>query len=324
MKKNRNRKRMQTAGQQDGFRPVPIDALDKPEQKDLPDVVETHVADTVTPEGIRVVPYYEQNELDMMIPDSERAVDDGGEADGRLDQVWEKVSPHIHGMSHIEGVLNNCIYAKVVENAKGMRTIEFCQAYRNGKFSPLIRIEQSDVLGFLQEIQCTKDKKQTPAERRLQKEYLGKFSGDPDELLNVREIMKAFLETLSTLSSYSDRHPEQERRSFYRDVVELVKGLQSQAFIRCRSYYPLTEDDIEYLAHDLKMSRIELLRKLDSEGFLYRTPSCSGYQANVRIPYMDGSSYTERRYCIRNLDFFAGTDTDADTDNDTDESFRNF
>lgn len=324
-RKNRNRYTAKAAGQQDrGYQPVPIqEVLDKPEQKDLPDIVEIHIPDTVTPEGIRVVPCYTQNELDMMIPDSEKAVDDDGEAAERLDQVWQKMAPPIHDMSHIEGVLNNCIYAKIVENAKGMRAIKFCQAYKNGTFSPLITIEQSDVLSFLQESQYTTGtKKLTAAERRLQKEYLGKFSGDPAEMLSVREILKVFYKVLPALSSCSDKHVEQERRRFYRDVMELVSRLQSQMHNSYRSYYPLTEEDIEYLARELKMSVIELLRKLDSEGFLYRTPSCSGYQANVRFTY-NGKSYTERRYCIRNLDFFAGIDMDMDNGLD-DESIWNF
>lgn len=85
-----------------------------------------------------------------------------------------------------------------------------------------------------------------------------------------------------------------------------------------KAYYGLDIGGIEYLAHKMKMKKVDLLSKLKEYNFLYLTKSSRGYQTNVRFkiepherevlekgdPSLVGKDYaTEWMYCIYKMEY---------------------
>lgn len=45
----------------------------------------------------------------------------------------------VDGMGRIRGILDDSVYARIIETADGDRYLEFCEQYENGKFSIVLR-----------------------------------------------------------------------------------------------------------------------------------------------------------------------------------------
>lgn len=258
--------------------------------------------------NIRVVPCKPTDTLSLKVPENEKAVESGENTD-RMKQFWGDTSlPPVWNMANIQGVMEDRIFAGIRENDGGIRSIEFVQRYSNGSFSPKMKISQADIMMS----QIKTGKKIARFEEKVTNEYLGKFRGDPREILDIREIIKTLFIALPALPMQSDDYAEFKRRQFYFDVMEIVSTSPCRICDDNRAYYPLIEEEILDIAQNLKMTKLDLLRKLRDYGFLYLTNSSTGYQTNIRCTYPDKSTYTTWRYCLYKINYFTGMDEDPD------------
>lgn len=250
-----------------------------------------------------------------LIDEEERAVDLG--TDDRLQEIMKRAEPSpAYGMVqvHIQNGMDDKIYAMIYEDKSGVRYIDFCQRYQDGSFSPRMRVEQSELLSFakFEKAGNTADKgtKQRAARilSKAEKEYLGKFRGNPFELIDTRQIFLCLITALPSLPVYSDDDRQLRRIEFYRKLVEVVKGFQLQILYPHKFYYSLTEEEVMEAAQRMGMQKLAFLKKLKEFGFLYLTASSKFYQTAVREKYNDGKPCW--RYCIFKFSQLAGIDED--------------
>ena len=52
----------------------------------------------------------------------------------------------VDGMGKITGILDDSIYARIIETANGDRYLEFCEQYENGKYSHRFKVGQDDLI----------------------------------------------------------------------------------------------------------------------------------------------------------------------------------
>lgn len=255
-----------------------------------------------------------------LIDEDERAIDDAGAYKIQNALRMIDLSP-IRGMGNIQNILGGRLYAMVYEDYKGVRYIDFCQRYDNGGFSPKMRIPQDDLLTMAmlemnsqlidEESIADMKKKVAKFKVRVHKEYFGKFRGSVTEVIPVDNILKGLAMVLHSLPEYSDDARSQDRIEFYRQTAELAKMCPSQVVCDFNSYYALTEEEIIYLAMEMKMNKFSFLRKLKDYNLLYLTDSSTGYQVNVRCRYHNGDTDTEWRYCIVKLSHLVGEEDTA-------------
>lgn len=251
--------------------------------------------------------------LEQFIDEDERAVDLG--RNDKFQEMMKRAEPSpASGMAQIGSALCDCLFGSVYENEKGVRFVDFCQRYQNGSFSPRMRVEQSELLTLAscERLGDTADKgtKQKKAKilSKAGKEYLGKFRGEPMELIDIEQILLRLINALTALPIYSDDDRELRRAEFYRQVVEIVSGFQLQRLYPHKSYFALTEEEVMEATQRMGMQKLAFLKKLKDFGFLYLTPSSKGYQVCIRSGYQAGETHTEWRYCIFKFSWFAGMD----------------
>lgn len=225
------------------------------------------------------------------------------------------------GMGQVKNVLNDALYARIYEDHKGFRNVEFCQRYIHNGLSPLMCISQDDLMTTAMYEYSTQPvnepnrgvkRKISNFKAKVHKEYFGKFRGGFEDMLPVEEILFSLATALHMLPVYSDDNRALKRTEFYYQVIGQAKNCTSQVMGNFNSYYALTEEEIGYIAQDLKKDRISFLRELKDYGLLYLTDSSKGYQTNVRCKYDDGTSRTEWRYCIFKLSHLAGVEEEEE------------
>lgn len=217
----------------------------------------------------------------------------------------------IYGMANIRQVFNDRLYAQVYVDEELNRTVEFCQQYRDGNFSPVIKLPQSEMRIAARTHFESKEIKE-PALRnevakfvvKTHKDYYGKTPCG--EELNVLEVLNVLYYVMPQLPVKRAVSKVLDRKAFYRLLMLYVDTYDMYPMCKQKSYYLLDAEGIEQLACKMGMKRLELLRQLDKYNFLYRTESSEGYQTNVRLKGYDGKSFTEWFYCIYKLKFFAG------------------
>lgn len=257
-----------------------------------------------TPDGI--------GGIEKLINEEERAVDLGTD---KLAEILKhaELSPAF-GMAHIDGAVCNGLFGSVYEDEKGVRFVDFCQQYQNGSFSPKMRVRQSELLSLASIKQtgnaADKGAKQRKARilSKAEEEYLGKFCGEPSELIDIEQILLSLIYALAALPVYSDDNRQLRRMEFYQQLVEIVKDFQLQMLYPYKCYYALTEEEIIQAAQRMGMQKPAFLKKLKEFGFLYLTASSRGYQACIRDKYFGGG--TVWRYCIFKFSRLAGLDVD--------------
>lgn len=253
--------------------------------------------------------------LSQQLPEDEKAVTDKGAAE-KENRIWERMnlSP-IWKMGQIKNALNDSLFALIIEDTSSDHIVNFCQRYRNGSFSPIMSIRQSDMImsityiseqGEKSEFNNTIKKSITKFKNNLCKEYFGKFRGAPEDVYQISDIINTICRALPLLPRYKDDETELKRRMLYHDIINRVSTYLTQHMTDIGAYYALTEDDIVYLADDLKQDKISLLRQMRNYGFLYIQSSASGFQSNIRLKRPDGTTYTEWRYCIYKIKYFMG------------------
>ena len=218
----------------------------------------------------------------------------------------------IRGMVNISNRLDGKLYAKLYENENGQRNIEYVQEYVNERYSPKMSLSQAGIriaaqYGFSSEgIQERKIRsKISNFILEANEDYYGKFRGVKADELDVADILNTLYEALPHLPVISGKPSELEEEDFYQSLDFHIKELPYLHTREHKSYYPLEEEEIETLAGKMDMKKLELLKKLKQYDFLYLVSSSKGYQTNVRIKFPDGKTYTEWRYCIYKLSYFA-------------------
>ena len=217
--------------------------------------------------------------------------------------VAEGLFAPIHGMAHITNRLGDKLFARVLIDKKGNRTIAFRQQYDDGSYSAEFTIKQDDLIIV---VMCAdndnlcKDAKAT--QKRIIREYFRRCDRLPE--LNLTEVMTVLLEVLNQLPQVLDYDEEMSKQELYERVLSAVK--QSSYIERRKGYFILFETVLEEVAKELGMRRKQLLSWLKREGLLYLTESCKGYQAKVPMgKNKDGSLNYDWAYCLYDLEYFA-------------------
>lgn len=133
---------------------------------------------------------------------------------------------------------------------------------------------------------------------------------------NIYRILKTIYFVQDRLPVYSEYDEKSEREDFYKSVIAAIEGREPFLSLTiaysdsAKSYYPMTSEEMDFIARQFKCSATELARKLDRFGFLYRTPSATGYQVKVRICSDEaakdsGISPYDNCYCVLKLDYIS-------------------
>lgn len=204
--------------------------------------------------------------------------------------------------------------AWVSEDENNNKHITVVQQYRDGTYSPEIKIKRSDIVMASMAVDDEIQKRTKKFLIKTWEEYYNKFNGQPDELMKMQDIVGMLGSELGNLPVYEDGLAEVERLEFHKKVLESARSLTTQAFNDHDAYYPLSGEDIVDVARDLGLDKMGLLKRLQKYNLLYTTPSTRGLQTNVRITQSGSESYVARRYCvfrnaeIENNEEYAGYD----------------
>ena len=224
----------------------------------------------------------------------------------------------VAGMGKITGILDDRLYARIIENENGERYLEFCEQYENGKFSPRFKVAQDDLIiasrcGFQpQTITKKSDLSFIKSDvmkfmNSLNREYCRKYNGN--HMFSLIEILTGLCQAYPQLP-VDKEDMESIAGRFYDELVERINELM---FTHCcpehKSYYVILPEDIDFVAKKFNMKRLEFLKLLKRYNLLYLTPSSRGYQTNIRFrkdkPNGLGPewNYTAWVYCIYNLKY---------------------
>lgn len=193
--------------------------------------------------------------------------------------------------------------AWIDEDDDGNKIIVAVQQYKDGTYSPEWEMSKANIVISAMAPETMDDVIKKKIKRFLLKtfeEYVNKFNGQADELLSVQEIVNLLNSELGKLPLYRNGFEEMERKNLYTQLFEMVGGLTSQAFNDHKDYFPITEDDLSYVAGNFGLDKIRMLKRLKKHNLLFLTPSSRGLQNGVRITDSNGS-YTTHRYCIRKV-----------------------
>lgn len=219
-----------------------------------------------------------------------------------------KLFSPVIGMAHIINRANGKLYARVLADKDGARTIAFRQQYDDGGYSVEYKIKQEDLLiivGSSDDQDPLFAREAKACKKRFIREYLSKCDGRKG--LNPSEVISVLMESLTTLPVVSEYH-EVSKQEFYNRVIEALHGLAGSPMehSRRKGYIILGDNELCHICKELEMSKKKLLARLKLEGFLYLTDSCVGYQ--VKVPYSlgeDGTVNYQWGYCLYDLEYFA-------------------
>lgn len=220
----------------------------------------------------------------------------------------------VQGMKGFETDTGYKIFAKIHQDRKGNRYIEFCQQYSNDEFSEKMRIAQADLLISARYRFVSKE----IPERKL-RERVGKFvmevtwdyynkSVYPQECMNVEELLSLLIQNYGKLPLHNEKPRFDIPEVLYDTTIRNIRELGLMLFDNYKAYYALDKDRMTIVAEKMGLRRDELVKKLYEFRFLYTTGSAQGYQARVHVKG-DGefveNGHKEWYYCILKLDFLA-------------------
>lgn len=252
-------------------------------------------------------------DFESMLPEEDVAVNvyEEGEEDACAKMKALNYFSPVRGMANIRNIFNDKLYAQVCVDEELNRTVEFCQQYQDGSFSPVIKLPQSEMrIAARAHFEVSEIKESALRNEvakfvvKAYKDYYGKTPSG--EELDIVEVLNVLYYAIPQLPVKNSVPAELSGEALYRMMLLYISDCEFYPAWQKSSYYLLDAEGIEKLAHKMKMKRLELLRQLDKHNFLYRTPSSDGYQTNVRIKEPDGGTSTEWFYCIYKLKFFAG------------------
>lgn len=255
-----------------------------------------------------------------MVAKDETAVENNSGSDSlaKLDELGF-FSP-VRGMANIRNVLDDKLYAKNHIDENHNRYIEYRQRYNDGTYSPLGKLAQASLKLAAQYKFCSQDATESKIKNSVGKfildtamDYNGRIAGDsPEDILDFKTLLSVLYTAMPHLPVDSDIPAELDARTFYGQLEQHLKGLQTILSIDFKSYYILFDDGIAELARAMNMKRNELLKTLKKFGFLYLTNSSAGYQTNVRFNQEGKDSFTQWAYCIYKLEYLANIEKKAE------------
>lgn len=214
------------------------------------------------------------------------------------------------GMARIDNALDGKLFAAISVDAKGNRTIEFCQQYDSGDFSPKVTVSQGDLLfasanGFVPN--------GVPVPRM--KARLGKFLEQVtiDYFSRIArgtvyppvDILRALVTVIDQLPVFRANSGEWTPVTLYAAIMDMINGKTTAPitpFGKHKAFMAFAEFQINAMADHLKMkSGEELLKLLAEYRFLYLTESSEGYQSRV---YVEGNQ-RDWAYCIYKAEYIA-------------------
>ncbi len=245
--------------------------------------------------------------------ESERAVDPEGEDEDykKLDEMG-CFSP-VRGMVNIKNVLDDALFARLYRNECRRQFIEFCQRYKDGRYSPIMQLPQAGLMMAARYRFLSKGIEEPTIRSRVAQfllsvwdEYYSKFCGEIDESLDITAVLNVLYAAMPHLRVYEEIPDEMSSAELYRLIEHYAPDLEAWKVLEHASYYMLDEDGINKLACQIGMKRLEMLKLMKKYGFLYLTKSSDGYQTNARFTFSDKTTHTEWVYCIYKLKFLAG------------------
>lgn len=209
------------------------------------------------------------------------------------------------------------LYAVKNIDKKHQIAFEFRQRFSNGIFTPAISICKADLelaVGSnfnAENIPITKLKvRLNTFLADIVTEFWNK--GMDYAIPNIYRILKTIYFVQDQLPVYSEYDEQSEREDFYKSVIAAIEGREPfrplMLSYSARAYYPLTSDEMDFVARQFNLSATALAKKLDRFGFLYRAPSSNGYQTKVRVCSDEVAEKAEvspynNCYCVLKLDY---------------------
>lgn len=216
--------------------------------------------------------------------------------------------------------LSERIFALVRINARGQRTVEFCQKYSDGSYSPTIAVKQSELFYanlYHFNTSALSGQTRTKVNRildRVRDDYLSVLKYN--EAINIFDILKALIIALPNLPEYCEEEAPLTPEAFYKRFIDAMNGdydttgkYSGRMFVlnEYKAYYALTGDNICELACRMGMKKGELLMRLKQYNLLYLTNSSKGYQTKIRLgidPETEKPMY-EGMYCIYKMQYIS-------------------
>lgn len=214
------------------------------------------------------------------------------------------------GMAHIENVLDGKLYAAIRVDEQGNRTIEFCQQYDGGEFSPKVTVSQAD-LRFAAMNNFVPDGIPVPRMKaRLGKfleqvttDYFGRVSGGT--VYPPIDILSALVAVIDQLPEFRANGGGWTPETLYAAVMDMVNGRTTPPitpFGEHKAFMAFAAFQIDAMAEHLAMkSGRELLKLLNEYHLLYLEDSSQGYQSKV---YIEGTM-RDWAYCIYRAEYIA-------------------
>ncbi len=275
---------------------------------------------TKTPQNGRNLAVGDIQIVNVELPDfaskvieSERAVDPEGEDEDykRLEEMG--VFSPVHGMVNIKNVLDDALFARLYRNELQRQFIEFCQQYKDGRYSPVMQLPQAGMMMAARYRFLSKGIEEPTIKNRVAQfllsvceEYYAKFSGEIEEALDVTDVLNVLYAAMPHLPVYKEPPKEMDAKELYRLIELYTPNLEAWKVLEHDSYHILDETGINKLANQIGMGKLEMLKLLKKYGFLYLTKSSRGYQTNARFTNTDKTTYTNWVYCIFKFQYLAG------------------
>ncbi len=251
------------------------------------------------------------------IPDDERAVAKKPTIDITAIKKCGYFAP-TQGMKGWLTSTNHIFYAKIYRDAKGKRSILYCQQYSNNEFSGIMKISQADLM-IAAEYRFMPKRISEAKQRNKVEKFIMEAKEDyynnivfKNEALNILSILNLLIDIYDKLPVDYITQILNDPGKLYQKVVEVIETKWPGILDDHKAYYALPRDYMEILAEELNLKTSQLLKKLSEYRFLYLTESSEGYQTCVRFNNSSPSrqeffstSHTEWCYCILKLDYLA-------------------
>lgn len=245
--------------------------------------------------------------------ETEVAVDTEGEEDTYAILKEMGCFSPVRGMVNIQNVLNGALYARMYRNELKRQFIEFCQRYKDGRYSPIMQVPQADMMMAARHNFLSKGIEEPSVRNRVAQfllsmwdEYYAKFNGSAEDSLDITDILNVLFASMSKLPVYEEMPKDLDATELYKLIEHYAPDLEAWKVLAHSSYYMLDREGMDKLAHCIGMKTMELLKLMKKYGFLYLTKSSQGYQTNAKFTKDNGKIYTEWVYCIYKFKFLAG------------------
>lgn len=244
-----------------------------------------------------------------LVPEEEQA-DDTALSSEFAEALVQGVFSPASGMAQIQNALDGKLYAAISVDEKGDRTIEFCQKYDSGEYSPKVTVPLAD-LRFAAMYNFIPEGIPVPIMKaRLAKfleqvtlDYLGRVS--EGKVYQPVEILSALMVAIDQLPVFRTNRCGWTPETLYAAVMDMVNGKTTPPitpFGEHKAFMAFADFQIENMAEHLEMkSGRELLKLLDQYHLLYLTNSSRGYQSRV---YVDGNN-RDWAYCVYRAEYIA-------------------